>query len=699
MRYKLSTIFCLVAVLCAVFALPHPGWSASYTREYTISTNADDAEEDVSGGNVDINDYDLDLEVGNMVGLRFENVQVPQGATITNAYISFIPEDPDSGTYEQTIYGEASDDAGEFAEVSNNISGRARTSASVTWRDDTDWVTHDAGHDTDDISSIIQEIVDRPGWVPGNSMAFIFDPVADERDAESFDGDPARVALLHIEFISLNTHTITATAGYGGAISPAGQITVLDGDSETFSIIPDPGNSIHDVLVDGISQGAIPSYEFTNVTTDHYITAVFDLPAECSDLSSVPLSAIKHAAPANIMFMLDDSGSMDWEFLTEEPDGRFQGYYYLTNPGDNVYPSSTYVLSERERKKWKSQWSGYNRLYYDPSVDYEPWPTLNDADPDNPRSHPMNETPTFALNDTYYLFDFGIVVDDLDTGFTQAGNWTAVVGHSESYLGHFWETPADGLASTATWTPTLAAGDYDVFAWWRSADHYSDMVAYTINHAGVPDTVEVNQRINEKRWNPLGANSYPFDDGTSGYVTLSNTPNGSSDRACADAVKFVPVGVTPVDMKNAHYYTFDDANASGEYDAGDTVYLVVIEGSGGTYNIRYYAATVTGTGATEEVTDLVEVTAPSIPASVESTRTPAEERQNFANWYSYYRRRELTATAAVANAIVNMQGVNVGLYTINKNVMQPVLKVKAEGEDQSATLLDSLYNLTLVGDT
>jgi len=532
-------------------------------------------------------------------------------------------------------------------------------------------------------------------------MVFLLLGEVEERDGETYENNQAKAALLHIEFSSINTHTITASAGYGGSISPPGQVTVLDGDSETFSIIPDPGNSIHDVLVDGISQGALASYAFTNVTTNHYITAVFDLPAECSDLSSVPLSAIKHAAPANIMFMLDDSGSMDWEFLTEENDGKFQYYEYVfDNPGDNVFGDDS-VISEIDRKKWKSQWSGYNKLYYDPSIDYEPWPTLNDADPDTPRSHPINETPTFALNDTYYLFDFGIVVDDLDTGFTKTGDWTAVVGHSESYLNHFWETPADGLASTATWTPPLPAGDYDVFAWWRSADHYYDLVEYTINHAGVPEIIQVNQRIGEKQWNRLGSSSYPFD-GISGDVTLSNTPNLASDRACADAVKFVSTGATIIDIKNAHYYTFDDANANDVYDAGDTVYLVVIEGSGGAYDIRYYAATLTGSGATEEVTDLVEVTAPSIPASVESTRTPAEERQNFANWYSFYRRRVLTATGAVANAIVNMQGVNVGLYSINEHVGQlvrPVLSVKASGEDHTATLLGSLYSLTLVGDT
>jgi len=164
-------------------------------------------------------------------------------------------------------------------------------------------------------------------------------------------------------------------------------------------------------------------------------------------------------------------------------------------------------------------------------------------------------------------------------------------------------------------------------------------------------------------------------------------------------VKFVPTSRLPIDIKNAHYYTFDDTDTDGQYDTGEPVYLVVIEGTGGTYTIRYYQATISGSGATEAVTDLVEVAEASVPESVKSARTPEEERQNFANWYSFYRRRELTATAAVAHAIVNMQGVNVGFYSINQSLIQPVLSVKARGSDYTATLLGSLYNLAPVPDT
>jgi serine protease len=71
------------------------------------------------------------------------------------------------------------------------------------------------------------------------------------------------------------TYTITATAGTGGAIDPSGEVIVNEGDSQTFTITAYTDYEIEDVLVDGISQGAITSYTFENVTADHTIHATF----------------------------------------------------------------------------------------------------------------------------------------------------------------------------------------------------------------------------------------------------------------------------------------------------------------------------------------------------------------------------------------------------------------------------------------
>jgi hypothetical protein len=68
---------------------------------------------------------------------------------------------------------------------------------------------------------------------------------------------------------------ITAGAGAGGSISPTGSVVVNYGNSQTFTITPNTGYHVVDVMVDSVSQGAITEYTFENVTTDHTISTSF----------------------------------------------------------------------------------------------------------------------------------------------------------------------------------------------------------------------------------------------------------------------------------------------------------------------------------------------------------------------------------------------------------------------------------------
>lgn len=70
-------------------------------------------------------------------------------------------------------------------------------------------------------------------------------------------------------------HTIRASAGVNGTISPVGWTSVGEGGEQTFTITPDAGYAVAKVLVDGRSVGAVSSYTFRNVTQDHTIEAVF----------------------------------------------------------------------------------------------------------------------------------------------------------------------------------------------------------------------------------------------------------------------------------------------------------------------------------------------------------------------------------------------------------------------------------------
>ena len=73
------------------------------------------------------------------------------------------------------------------------------------------------------------------------------------------------------------TYTITASANAGGTISPAGEISVVEGENKTFTITANGGYKINRVEVDGTSVGAVSTYEFESVTGNHTIEAFFEV--------------------------------------------------------------------------------------------------------------------------------------------------------------------------------------------------------------------------------------------------------------------------------------------------------------------------------------------------------------------------------------------------------------------------------------
>ncbi|MCU0589566.1 MAG: fibronectin type III domain-containing protein, partial [Syntrophobacteraceae bacterium] len=70
-------------------------------------------------------------------------------------------------------------------------------------------------------------------------------------------------------------HTITGSSGPGGGISPSGTVFVTAGQSQTFTSSPSIGYTLGNLAVDGVSQGALGSYTFSNVAAPHTISASF----------------------------------------------------------------------------------------------------------------------------------------------------------------------------------------------------------------------------------------------------------------------------------------------------------------------------------------------------------------------------------------------------------------------------------------
>ncbi len=91
------------------------------------------------------------------------------------------------------------------------------------------------------------------------------------------DIDEIRVGASWAEVTPPGNYTITASAGANGSISPNGATVLSPGANQTYTISPSssPCYDVEDVLVDGVSVGAVKSYTFSNVSANHTISASF----------------------------------------------------------------------------------------------------------------------------------------------------------------------------------------------------------------------------------------------------------------------------------------------------------------------------------------------------------------------------------------------------------------------------------------
>ena len=183
-----------------------PSESGSGSVSYQIENGDDDAEEQVSNNNLNLTSTDLELmrDGGDkqLVGLRFNNIEVPQGATITSAAITFEVDEKRTGKLDVDIYGEDSSQPLRYSD-SAKISTRTKTSAKVDWAITTK-PGKNASLSTPDLTSLVQEIVNRGDWANSNSMAFILEESPGSKDnyreLESYNGESGAAAQLDISY-------------------------------------------------------------------------------------------------------------------------------------------------------------------------------------------------------------------------------------------------------------------------------------------------------------------------------------------------------------------------------------------------------------------------------------------------------------------------------------------------------------------
>ena len=187
-----------------------------------VSAGSDDAEEfTASNGWIYLTGNDLELihdSEDQIVGMRFNSIPIPNGATILDARVQFTVKDATTGACSLVIRGQAADHATTFTTSRYNISSRLLTSAAVNWTPAAWPAVGAAGPDqqTPNLSSILQEIVSRPGWQSGNSLALIVTG-SGTRTASAYERSASQAPQLLVTYSTSTTPANSAPLVNAGA--------------------------------------------------------------------------------------------------------------------------------------------------------------------------------------------------------------------------------------------------------------------------------------------------------------------------------------------------------------------------------------------------------------------------------------------------------------------------------------------------
>jgi uncharacterized repeat protein (TIGR01451 family) len=206
-------IFALTLVLLLIGTLLINGFLSKEVQavnvQYRVSASADDAEESEAGvedGQMGISNNKLRFGKASgehHVGMRFTGVVIPAEAIIDSAYITFVANNNDSGSFQGDFYGEDSATPATFVSSTHNITNRTTTTAKVKANsgDFGAW-TSGSSYDSPDIVSIIRELYVSYDYSTGGDIVIVwyYKTGNGERIAKTYDKNANKAPVLVINY-------------------------------------------------------------------------------------------------------------------------------------------------------------------------------------------------------------------------------------------------------------------------------------------------------------------------------------------------------------------------------------------------------------------------------------------------------------------------------------------------------------------
>ncbi|MBI5183533.1 MAG: hypothetical protein HY999_04145, partial [Nitrospinae bacterium] len=151
-----------------------------------------------------------------------------------------------------------------------------------------------------------------------------------------------------------------------------------------------------------------------------------------------------------------------------------------------------------------------------------------------------NRADSWVIADAVRFVPIDGIVDNADPGFSVTGTWIPSTALPDFY-GSDYLFAGSPDNNNAIWNAELTAGtgDYEVSVWYPMANITLADMPFTINHAGLSDTILIDPSVNGGQWVRLG--TFYFSDDGKENVTLSDNADTRVGWVVADAVRFIPM--------------------------------------------------------------------------------------------------------------------------------------------------------------
>ncbi len=202
---KLAFLSCLALLL---LGLVGPSAGRGATLDIRVASDNEDVEEYVASQNMSLTSSDLEMpyedtfspDKEQVIGIRWP-VPLAPGTKISKAYVEFTFDEVEvQGAVNLIIEGQLAPNAAAFTSAKADLTSRTRTAAQVKWSPAA-WSTAGEKRQTPDLSAILQEIIDQPGWASGNALVVIIrdDKSNPSKGTLAAAARPTSGPVLHIE--------------------------------------------------------------------------------------------------------------------------------------------------------------------------------------------------------------------------------------------------------------------------------------------------------------------------------------------------------------------------------------------------------------------------------------------------------------------------------------------------------------------